>query len=173
VLVAAGPWSVDLVPGWTGRPPISRRWGVVATVDLAAPPRRILEELGIAAHGSAMEIEFSLMTAGGSSSLGSTFLADEPDPAALVDAIRAHGSTFVPAVAGAAVTGVRLCARPVAFDGRPLVGAVPGEERLFVCAGHGPWGISTGPASARMVVNAMLSSEATAAIPPALRASRF
>jgi glycine/D-amino acid oxidase-like deaminating enzyme len=170
VLVAGGPWSVDLVPGWSSRPPIRRLWGVVATVDLAKPPRHILEELGIAAHKSAFEVEFSLMTAGGSSSLGSTFLVKEPDPDALVGAIREHGRLFVPEVGTAPVMGVRLCARPVSFDGRPLIGAVPGEERLFVCAGHGPWGISTGPASARLVVDVMLTG---APVPEALRASRF
>ena len=39
---------------------------------------------------------------------------------------------------------------------RPLIGAVPDLAGVFVCAGHGPWGISTGPASARLVVDEML-----------------
>ena len=39
----------------------------------------------------------------------------------------------------------RVCARPQSLDGRPLVGRVPGIDGLWVAAGHGPWGISTGP----------------------------
>ena len=55
-----------------------------------------------------------------------------------------------PAIAATPVVGLRICARPVSPDGRPLVGAVPGIRNAFVAAGHGPWGISTGPGSARL-----------------------
>ena len=41
----------------------------------------------------------------------------------------------------------------------PWSGPVPGFERLYVCAGHGPWGISTGPASARLVADLMLGRQ--------------
>jgi glycine/D-amino acid oxidase-like deaminating enzyme len=155
VLVAAGPWSVDLVPGWSARPPISRSWGVVVATHVEAPPRHVLEELGINAPGRQRDRLFSLVTAGGASSVGSTFLADEPDPQALAPQLLARASRFVPAIAGARVAGVRACARPVSLDGRPLIGPVRGLEGLFVCAGHGPWGISTGPASARLIVKVM------------------
>jgi glycine/D-amino acid oxidase-like deaminating enzyme len=59
----------------------------------------------------------------------------------------------------------------VSRDGRPLLGPVPDRERLFVAAGHGPWGISAGPGSARLVADAVLG--APAAIPPELAAGRF
>jgi glycine/D-amino acid oxidase-like deaminating enzyme len=42
-------------------------------------------------------------------------------------------------------------------------------ERVYVTAGHGPWGISTGPASAAMVVDSILDG---VAIPDELRANR-
>jgi glycine/D-amino acid oxidase-like deaminating enzyme len=64
---------------------------------------------------------------------------------------------------------VRLCARPQSADSRPFIGPVGGIEGLFVCAGHGPWGISTGPASATLVVDAILEG---AAIPGELTADR-
>jgi sarcosine oxidase subunit beta len=172
VLACGGPWSIDIVPGWRARPPISRSWGVVATIELARRPRRILEELSIDASGSAEPVAFSLMTAGGATSLGSTFLADEPEPATQIDALRERAATFVPELAEARVTGLRSCARPLSFDGRPLIGPVVDVEGLFVCAGHGPWGISTGPASARLVVDAMLNL-GRVAIPTELAASRY
>jgi len=77
----------------------------------------------------------------------------------------------VPAVADAPIRGVRACARPLSFDGRPLLGRVPGYRGLYVCAGHGPWGISTGPASARLVADQMLGHEPH--IPSELDAARF
>ena len=45
------------------------------------------------------------------------------------------------------------------IDGRPLVGRVPGVRGLFLCSGHGAWGISTGPASARLIVDEILGRE--------------
>jgi glycine/D-amino acid oxidase-like deaminating enzyme len=173
VLVAAGPWTAALLDGWRDEPPIRRSWGVVVSTRLAAPPRHILEQHGIDAGGSAEETAFSLVTAGGSSSVGSTFLADEPDPAAWAARLIEGGARFVPALSGARVIGLRACSRPVGFDNRPLIGALPAVDGLFVCAGHGPWGMSTGPASARMVVDSMLGGPAAVAIADELAASRW
>jgi glycine/D-amino acid oxidase-like deaminating enzyme len=172
VLVAAGPWSVSVLPDWRDKPPITRSWGVVATIALADPPRRILEELSIDASGSEEPFAFSLMTAGTATSLGSTFLTDEPDPAAVVDLLRKRGRWFVPAIEQAEVKGLRVCARPVSFDGRPLIGPVPGLSNVYVCAGHGPWGISTGPGSARLIADVILG-DSPERIPPRLAAARW
>ena len=62
-----------------------------------------------------------------------------------------------------------MCARPQSVDGRPFIGPMAGVEGLFVCAGHGPWGISTGPASAAIVARAILDGTPP---PPELDASR-
>jgi glycine/D-amino acid oxidase-like deaminating enzyme len=155
VLVAAGPWTTGLVPGWAATAPISRSWGVVVAARLDSAPRHVLEELGINAPGRPRDMLFSLVTASGASSVGSTFLAAEPDPTELAPALLERGARFVPALAKAVIHGVRACARPVSLDGHPLIGPVTGIANLFVCAGHGPWGISTGPASARLVVQVM------------------
>jgi glycine/D-amino acid oxidase-like deaminating enzyme len=162
VLVAAGPWSPGLVdPSGVWRP-IVPFWGVVVEVGLASPPGHVLEEAeieGVTDEGGAVaddQVGFSLVTAAGVSSLGSTFLGQEPDPGAFVGSILSRGAGFVPAIAEAAVGGVRMCARPLSLDGRPLVGPVPGVEGLWIAAGHGPWGISTGPATGRLVADAIL-----------------
>jgi sarcosine oxidase subunit beta len=170
VLVAAGPWSARLVPGWSERSPISRLWGVVASVELDSPPRLILEEVSIDVAGSAEPLSFSLVTAGGTTSLGSTFLSDEPQPDSMAQPLVERGQRFVPRLRGARVTALRACARPISFDARPLIGGVASIERLFVCAGHGPWGISTGPASALIVARLMLGQAVN--LPAALRATR-
>ena len=171
VVVAAGPWSPAVVDP-TGRwRPIRPLWGVVAAIDLPEPPRHVLEEVwidaGIAPGAEPSGLEFSLVTAAGASTLGSTFFDEEPDAAAIAPDLVAHGARFVPAVGAAQVRGVRACARPLSFDGRPLVGPVPGVEGLWVAAGHGPWGISTGPASARQLATALLGGPLPAATDPA------
>jgi len=59
----------------------------------------------------------------------------------------------------------------LSLDGRPLVGRVPGIDGLWVAAGHGPWGISTGPASGRLIADLM--DGRVEAPPPALDPRRF
>ena len=189
VLVAAGPSTPGLLDP-TGRwAPIRPRWGVVVEAELADPPRHVLEEAGIdAAIGvpddvaglpeardtpdpSTHEVEFSLVPQAGASAVGSTFLEREPDPQAWIEPILVRATRFVPGVADAPIRGVRACARPQSADGRPLIGRIPGRQGLFVCAGHGPWGISTGPASARLVADLILGR--TPAIAPALDPRRW
>jgi len=171
VLVAAGPWTPGVVDTTRAWQPIVPVWGVVAEVDLPDPPRHVLEEVGVkeVAGGGSNSI-FSLVPAGERSSLGSTFLPEAPDPDAWEGRLRRAGRRFVPAVARAEVVGLRACARPQSLDGRPLAGELAGQEGLWVAAGHGPWGISTGPATARVVVDALLGR---AGVPAPLSAKRF
>ena len=194
VLVAAGPWSSLLVdPGGRWRP-IVARWGVVAEVELDEPPAHVLEEAGIDAAigvpdpivvdegaaeasgiardpGDGDQVDFSLVPLPGASAVGSTFLAAEPDPRAWMEPILVRAARFVPSVAAAPIRGTRCCARPQSVDGRPLVGRIPGLDGAFICAGHGAWGISTGPGSARLAADLILRGEA--AIPAELDAARF
>ncbi len=180
VVVAAGPGSPALVDP-TGRwRPIRPLWGVVVGVGLSAPPRHVAEEAapmiqnlqgGTDDGDEASGVMFSLVTAGGASSLGSTFLEHEPDSEALARRIVDRGATFVPEVATAPRTGIRACARPLSLDGRPLIGAVGGYDGLWIAAGHGPWGISTGPGSAALLVDMMLGR--TPSPPPELDPDRF
>ena len=185
VVVAAGPWTPEVIDPSGAWRPIRASWGVVVGVDLADPPAHVLEEAEIDIEPAAGPVgspggargkaaaghSFSLVTAGGMSSLGSTFLDEEPDAAALVPDILVRGTAFVPGIAAARVGAQRLCARPLSADGRPLVGRVPGMEGLWVAAGHGPWGISTGPASGRLIAD--LIAGRIAAPPPALDPARF
>jgi D-hydroxyproline dehydrogenase subunit beta len=186
VLVAAGPWTPELLDP-TGRwSPIRPSWGVVVEAELANQPRHILEEADIdAAIGSpgpatgpgldgipgAHTVVFSLVPRPGAAAVGSTFLEREPDPDAWLEPILLGATRYVRGMADAPIRGVRACARPQSVDGRPLIGRVPGRRDLYVCAGHGPWGISTGPASARLVADLILGREPD--IPSALDPARF
>ena len=163
VIVAAGPWTPEVVDPTRAWRPIVPVWGVVADVDLPDPPRHVLEEASVkslapgaegdADHAGAL---FSLVAADGRVSLGSTFLLDRPNPDLWEGRLRRGGDRFVPGIRRAEVVGLRTCARPQSVDGRPLLGEVRAQEGLWVAAGHGPWGISTGPASARIVADALL-----------------
>jgi glycine/D-amino acid oxidase-like deaminating enzyme len=174
VVVAAGPWTpavVDPAGAWR---PIAPLWGVVAEVRLDAPPRHALEEAGIpelvAGHGAPPSL-FSLVTSGAASALGSTFLPERPDAEALAPLLRERGARFVPALGETPTGAVRACPRPLSADRLPLLGRAPGRDDLYVAAGHGPWGISLGPASARLVADLVLGR--TAEPPSAFDPARF
>jgi glycine oxidase len=175
VVVAAGPWTPSLVDPTGEWRPIRPLWGVVVTVGLDTPPSHVLEEAEIDIEPGPDKAEpghaFSLVTAAGASSLGSTFLDDQPDPAALVPSLVERGRRFVPEIGTARLGAHRVCARPLSGDGRPLIGRVPGIDGLWVAAGHGPWGISTGPASGRLLAD--LINGTVARPPAALDPARF
>lgn len=187
VVVAAGPWTPGLVDPSGAWRPIAPLWGVVAEVRLEAPPRHTLEETGIpdqagftgargtgeqlVAHGGEPPPIFSLVTTGAVSALGSTFLPARPNADAIAPLLSERGARFVPALARTPTGAVRACARPLSADGLPLLGRAPGRDDVFVAAGHGPWGVSLGPASARLVADLVLGG--AAGPPEAFDPSRF
>ena len=159
VLLAGGPWTPEILGAEPPWPPITRTWGVTVQVELPDPPSHVLEEGVVHTVNTSSGVAgslFSLIAVGGVATVGSTFLADQPDPEAVALALVQRGSAFVPALAHASVITIRMCARPQSIDGRPFIGPVAKAEGLFVCAGHGPWGISTGPGSAALVVELLL-----------------
>lgn len=172
VLIAAGPWSPPLADPTGAWEPIRRTWGVTVQLDLGiAAPTHVIEEDEVDAvnrpvveeHRAASAGEgephtiFSVAAAAGISTLGSSFLPAEPhDPSAIARLLVERGARYLPAIATAPVREIRVCARPQSIDGRPFIGPVAGSAGLFICAGHGPWGISTGPASAELAVRALL-----------------
>ena len=175
VLVAAGPWSPPLVDPAGDWRPIAPTYGVTVQLRMPAAPGHIVEEDSVdainvgrpeaAAARAAASTDadppslFSLASAGGVSTLGSTFLPAEPDAGTVATLLLRRAARWVPSISSAEVIGRRLCARPQSVDGRPFIGPI-GVDRLFVCAGHGPWGISTGPGSAALVVRAILDGTA-------------
>jgi glycine/D-amino acid oxidase-like deaminating enzyme len=172
VLVAAGPWTPEVIDPTRAWTPIMPVWGVVVEFQLGSPPHHVVEEVGVEAvadAGGGPGAVFSAVTAGGITSVGSTFLSEEPDPHAWVDTVRSRATTFLPALSRARTRGVRACARPQSLDGRPLVGEAEGVQGLWIAAGHGPWGISTGPATARIAVDAI---RAGLEVPAALSVTR-
>ncbi len=78
----------------------------------------------------------------------------------------------MPSIAQARVHGTLVCARPKSFDNRPILGRVPGEERLWLATGHGGRGMSLGAASGRLMAEAIMA-DVDAAIPAPLRSARL
>jgi glycine/D-amino acid oxidase-like deaminating enzyme len=151
VLVAAGPWTAQLI----AHPaiPISAQWGVTVQLELDEPVRHRLEEWG-SDHGGAAHFEATPL--GEVTVLGATRSPTEPDRERVAQAVLERARRFLPAVSEARVLATRSCPRPLSADGWPLIGPVPGLQGVHVAAGHGPLGISLGPASARIAADAAL-----------------
>ena len=151
-LVATGAWTTHV--------PVKPMWGVTAEVELRAD--HVLEEAGVEdiSAGGALQL-FSLV----GNVLGSTVDPQEPDVDAALPLVREHARRFI---GDARVGAGRKCPRPQSLDGRPIVGRL--DHRTFVCTGHGPWGISTGPATARHVATQILDGTPP---PPELHPARF
>ena len=160
VLVAAGPWSSELIQPCGDWRPVSALWGV--TVQIALPPGRVIhhrieewDDTGTEAELRS-HIHFEVTPLDTMSVLGASRATTVPDQAHIAEMLLERATRFVPAVASSMVTAVRLCARPVTPDALPLLGPVPEIEGLFVAAGHGPYGITLGPASGRIAADAVL-----------------
>ena len=161
----APPPDADQVLVATGAatPGVHALWGVTARVRTRVAARHVLEEAGVEAIVDGADGElFSLV----GDVLGSSFSTAQPDPQAVGRRLQERADRFVGAVD---VTSARACPRPQTADGLPLVGRL--DERTTVCAGHGAWGISIGPATARLAAGLVLDP---AQRPPAhLDARRF
>ena len=157
VLVAAGPWTPEVIDPTRAWQPIVPVWGVVAEIEMEDPPRHVLEEAGVEAVGAGGPASIFSLVRGRRAGVGGL---DVPggaarrarlgaDPAACRRALRAWSAP------GQSRGRTRLCA-PAVGRRAPACGRAPWQYGLWVAAGHGPWGISTGPATARLVADALL-----------------
>jgi D-amino-acid dehydrogenase len=71
-----------------------------------------------------------------------------------------------PGLAGAALHEVRVGLRPASPDGRPMLGAAPGVDRLLLATGHGPSGLLLGPYSGKLIAEIVTGGAASADLAP-------
>jgi glycine/D-amino acid oxidase-like deaminating enzyme len=69
-----------------------------------------------------------------------------PDPGA-IDRLHAICADVSPVLASAKILAAQACFRPVARDGLPLIGPIPGIANAYVATGHSVWGILNAPAT--------------------------
>jgi D-amino-acid dehydrogenase len=61
-----------------------------------------------------------------------------------------------PGLGGAGLREIRVGLRPMSADGLPILGPVPGMAGAWLATGHGPFGLTLGPYSARAVAEAIM-----------------
>ena len=168
VVLAAGPWSAELLRPLGIRIPVTGARGWLVLID----PERPLLSRPTEWAGDAWREPPESVTAGelaggppaagigtlmhpaddGTLSLGSSCelaIADEPDDPAVPRAILRRAIRFVPAIADAPVLSSWWGVRPMSPDDRPLVG--PLREGLVIATGHGAEGVLLGAGTASLV----------------------
>lgn len=181
VILAAGPWLPELLPGapiaagrgWlmrTGRLPFRLPWVLEEmswpnqeVLGQAARPPRLRELAG--GHGRpAAEAFVMVPLAGGDSLVGTSLSASLRDSVEGVDMprrIAGRALQVAPGLAELEVVNAWSGVRPMTPDGMPVAGAV-GAAGLFVHGGHGSLGMMAAPATARWLAAAVIDGSSPA-----------
>ena len=155
-VVAAGAWSRRLVrPLGLDLPLIAERGYHLTYADPGIHLNHVVSEIG--AHFAVTSMEPGLRIAG-TEEIG---LADDPPSWRRAEVLHKHARRMFPRAR--LEQGSRwMGPRPGLPDSLPAIGAVPGQQRIFVVAGHGHLGLTGGPHSGHIV--AALMSDETAGI---------
>jgi glycine/D-amino acid oxidase-like deaminating enzyme len=82
--------------------------------------------------------------------------ADVQPDAGAHERLEAMCRIISPALADAPIKARQACFRPVAEDGLPLIGAVPGVDGVYVATAHSVWGMLNAPATGEAMAELIL-----------------
>jgi glycine/D-amino acid oxidase-like deaminating enzyme len=82
-----------------------------------------------------------------------------PDPGA-IERLERICAAASPALASANIVARQACFRPIARDGLPLIGRVPGVEGAYIATGHSVWGMLNAPATGEAMTELVLDGAA-------------
>jgi D-amino-acid dehydrogenase len=83
-----------------------------------------------------------------------------------VQEVLAEALRVAPGLAGATMLEMRVGLRPLAADGIPVLGTVPGIEGIYLATGHGPAGLTLGPYSGKVICDLLLGRPVEANLAP-------
>jgi glycine oxidase len=166
VVLALGPWS-GAAAAWLEIPvPVQPLKGQILRLDAPGPP----VECSVGWGGQYASSKPDGLLWAGTTEEAAGF--DEEPTAEGRDRIIASLVTMLPAMAEARLAQHTACLRPVAADGRPLLGPVPGRDGAYVATGGGRKGILLGPAMGRITADLIVQGRAALPI-DAFEPARF
>jgi D-amino-acid dehydrogenase len=150
VVLATGPFSLDLAAKLGTRLPVAPGKGYHRDLPVGSgsPPLRIA---GVLNESSVFCTPMNgfVRYAGTMEFSGLNHVMREPRLDQLTRAARRYFSGFGDAAPLSEWCGLR----PVAADGLPIVGSLPGAENVMVATGHGMLGLTLGPVTGRQVAS--------------------
>jgi glycine/D-amino acid oxidase-like deaminating enzyme len=168
VVIAMGPWSI-LATRWLPLPAVHGFKGHSLVFDTGgrAPAEALFLEYQ-EASGEVLTPEVFSRADG--TVWACAISSTEPlpiDPAEVAPDEGAHQRLEVlcrslsPMLAAAPIVARQACFRPVAEDGVPLMGRVPGVDGAYVATGHSVWGMLNAPASGEAMAELILDGAAS------------
>jgi glycine/D-amino acid oxidase-like deaminating enzyme len=165
VLLAAGIEAPRLCPGLPIRP---KKGHLAITERHPGLLRHQLVELGYitsAHHSDGTSVAFNLQPRPtGQLLLGSSRQFDTTDPAvenAILARMLRRALDYAPGLADLSIIRTWTGFRAATPDSLPLIGAHPGQDGLWLAVGHEGLGVTTAPATARLI-----AAQITGATPP-------
>ena len=163
VIIAMGPWSI-LAAAWLPLPAVYGLKGhsLVFETGAAIPPEALFLEFH-EAGGAVQSPEFFPRPDGtiyvcaisSDNPLPIHPAAVTPDPGA-IERLERICAAVSPALASADIVARQACFRPIARDGLPLIGRVPGVTGAYIATGHSVWGILNAPATGEAMAELIL-----------------
>jgi len=154
VVVAAGAWAPKLLEPTGISLPVAPQRGQIIHLRLPGTDTSRWPVLMPLNSYYLLAFEDSRVVVGASRETGSGF--DYRQTAAGVAEVLNAGLAVAPGLASWALHEIRIGFRPLAFDGRPKLGPVPGFENLLVANGLGPSGLTMGPYCGSLLAQAVL-----------------
>ena len=158
VIIAMGPWTGE-AEKWLGvSVPVGPLKGQIVRMEIGGPAMTCSLHYGS---------NYAGQKADGLTWIGTTEervgFDNEPTMAAREEIIREVGKFFPPALTGRVVRQT-ACLRPVAPDGLPVIGPVPGWEGVYLSTGAGRKGIILSPSMGKLTADMVLGHGDEAAI---------
>jgi glycine oxidase len=151
VVLALGPWSAE-ASAWLDLPiPVRPLKGQILRLQALGRPLNV--SLGWAGSYATSKTDGLIWTGTTEEEAG---FDDQPTETGR-DAILATCLRMLPALGDARIVLQTACLRPVAADGLPIIGPVPGLEGAFLLTGAGRKGILLGPAMGRCIADLILN----------------
>jgi D-amino-acid dehydrogenase len=164
-VVAAGAWSEQLLRQMGLRGFVTPGKGYSFTAYPDHPPTHILRlggtHVGVTPLGETARVV-------GMMEIDGTFDRFNRDR---IDYMKRKAAPYLSGIDWQACTDERVAPRPMTPDGKPLIGSVPGSERVIVATGHNMLGLSLAAATGTLVSD--LVRNGPGAGPRAFAPSRF
>ena len=151
VVLAAGAWSASLVQALGVTLPVFPQRGQIAHLDLPeTETSRWPVVLPLRGH-YLLTFPSNRVVAGATRENDAGF--DYRMTAGGVYEVLGQALRVAPGLSRGTLREVRIGFRPATPDGLPILGRIPGFERVYIATGHGPSGLTLGPHAGAVIVD--------------------
>ncbi len=170
VAIAGGAWSPAFGAQLGVEIPIAPQRGQIIHLGLSGTDTSTWPIISAFHHHYLVPWDDERVVVGATRETGSGFQTQTS--AAGVREVLDEALRVAPGLANAEIRDIRVGLRPYTSDTMPVLGPVPGVQRILLATGHGPTGLTLGPYSGKLIAE-MMMGQAPAQDISAFHLSRF